>query len=172
MTDNPYAAPAAIVTDIISSADEQVLATRLQRLWASIIDSLILVAVCAALGGAIGFISAFNGGGVEWMEGEGWRYNLVTTVVAFVVYLALNISAMKSTGQTLGKRMIGIRVVQDSDGEQAPLPLLLKRCAILMLPGVVPVAGNIFSFANVVLIFRASHKCIHDDICATRVIKA
>ena len=68
-------------------------------------------------------------------------------------------------GQTLGKRMMGIRVVR-TDGS----PVDLVR--ILLLRNVVPMAINaacgIFSLVDSLFIFGEDRRCLHDHIADTK----
>jgi uncharacterized RDD family membrane protein YckC len=40
-----------------------------------------------------------------------------------------------------------------------------------MLPGQIPVVGQIFSFINILFIFTKEKRCIHDLVAKTKVVQ-
>ncbi|MCY1074661.1 RDD family protein [Archangium lansingense] len=72
------------------------------------------------------------------------------------------------TGQSIGKRMMGIRVVRN-DGSQADF------VRVILLRNVVPYLVNLgcglFWFVDVLFIYAEDQRCLHDHIADTRVVK-
>jgi uncharacterized RDD family membrane protein YckC len=71
-------------------------------------------------------------------------------------------------GQTMGKRLLEMRVVR-SDGSQAPLRRIFwLRNVVNALLGIIP----LYSIIDVLLIFGVRRQCIHDSIADTIVVRA
>lgn len=87
----------------------------------------------------------------------------VLGVLGYQLYL------LATTGQTFGKRTLGIKVVR-ADGS----PVDLGRLIFLrnIVPAVIGlVTCNLFSLIDPFFIFSADHRCLHDHIADTKVIK-
>ncbi|MGZ3458181.1 MAG: RDD family protein [Archangium sp.] len=83
-------------------------------------------------------------------------------VLGYQLYL------LTTTGQSLGKRSMGIKVVR-TDGS----PIDLGRLVFLrnFVPGLLgTVTCNLFSLADPLFIFSANRRCLHDHIADTKVI--
>ena len=75
-------------------------------------------------------------------------------------------------GQTVGKALLGVRIVR-SNGERASLAqLLFVRYGVGYVMTIVMPVGQIYGMVDVLLIFRASRRCLHDLIADTIVVKA
>lgn len=138
------------------------LASRWDRLWASIIDGLMIMAVTIPL--------IYFTGGFDDSKEPSLVYLLLVTLVATAVFFLINGKLLASSGQTVGKRFLGIKIVA-LDGAKADVqPHLIKRYAFYMMIGVLPVIGTILSNINILFIFGKSKRCLHDHIAATKVI--
>jgi uncharacterized RDD family membrane protein YckC len=173
-SNNPYLAPSATLEEIVSP-DTIVLADRLTRLGASILDGLIQLAVLApVIAIIILFTIGFNESTVEILEAteDSILFQLLALVLGIAVFLAINFRLLRDNGQTVGKRICNIKIVR-SDGSPADVQhLLLYRYLPVWIIPQIPIVGGIFALLNVLLIFRESRKCLHDDIADTIVIKA
>jgi uncharacterized RDD family membrane protein YckC len=77
------------------------------------------------------------------------------------------------TGQTLGKKWMGVRVVRFTDGGNPGFGGLIGLREILIaVIGMVPLVGFIFSIVDMCFIFRDDRRCIHDLIANTKVVVA
>lgn len=95
--------------------------------------------------------------------------------------LGIQIYLLTSRGQSLGKILLGVRVVRADDGEK---PGFLRGWLLRELPSgaiqgllqLVPVVGFFLRFAfvttNYLMIFREDRRCLHDFIAGTRVVRA
>jgi uncharacterized RDD family membrane protein YckC len=74
------------------------------------------------------------------------------------------------TGQTWGKKLLSIRIV-DLHGELPPLwRLIVLRYLPTQLLSLVPVAGNVYALLDALFIFRQDKRCLHDIIAGTQVV--
>ena len=58
------------------------------------------------------------------------------------------------------------------DGTQADVQTIaFKRYGVIAAISMIPVVGGIIGLINALMVFRAEHNCLHDDIAKTRVVK-
>ena len=166
---NPYAPPRAIVRDI---ADPSALATpadRSTRLGASILDSIIFMAMVylpVMLGAMVGGATAAATGTASSnsMVAAGG----VAAVAGFSVWCWLTIKYMGRNGQSIAKKLLNIKVVR-TDGSPASLGRLIwLRNVVNGLISIIPLYGII----DALFIFGESRQCLHDKIAGTVVLKA
>ena len=90
------------------------------------------------------------------------------TLVGFAVWCWLTISTMKRNGQSIAKKILGIKVVR-SDGSPASLGRIFwLRNVVNGLISIIPLYGLI----DALFIFGESRQCLHDKIADTIVVKA
>jgi uncharacterized RDD family membrane protein YckC len=139
-----------------ASPPGQLLAGRGARLVAKIIDFAI------PLIGAIVIVIFFV-------------FNIFLGVISLLVLLSIpvvQVVMLSLSGQTIGKRALGIRIVKVDTGQNGGfVPNVVLRAWLIYLLGVVPILGTIFWLVDIFLIFRQDKRCIHDLIAGTRVIQ-
>lgn len=157
---NPYAPPQAPVADVPDPSGPWVLAGRGARLGAVLIDTALLMAVVLTPLYLLG-----------WVEHEpGVLETVRNGLFGLVGFVLINGVLLARHGQTMGKRLVGLRIVR-SDGSVATLGRLLGlRYGVGMVVGMVPALGALYSLVDSLLIFRASRQCLHDTIADTIVI--
>jgi len=146
-------------------ANKVELASRWQRLWASLIDvlTILLITVPAML-----LTSGFSG--IAAGSEPSFIYNLFIGLLGLSFFFFINRKLLAEHGQTIGKMVLGIKIV-DLDGNLPGVTQhLLPRYATFLLPGYVPVVGQYFALINVLFIFTEDKRCIHDHIAKTRVV--
>lgn len=170
---NQYAPPKSVVSDV-GSPDSLDKAGRGARLGAAWLDGII-----GSLGwipGYLQLISAQRGmkaakvGLADVFAAMGpWLYlGIAWTLVVLAVTLVL----MKRNGQTMGKKLVGIKVVR-TDGSAVSLPrIFLLRFLVNTLFTWIPVAGRLYSLVDCLLIFGNDRRCVHDHLADTIVINA
>lgn len=165
--DNLYAPPVAPVgPGPMPSTTAKPLARRMSRLAAQLVDNvglalLLLAPVVAILFATDGELDDTTG-----------PFVIVYLLGAALGVLVVQLLLLHRHGQTIGKMLVGVRIVR-VDGSRAALGRLFGLR--WLLPGViasVPVAGPIFSIADVLFIFRADRRCLHDLIADTIVVEA
>jgi uncharacterized RDD family membrane protein YckC len=163
---NPYAPPRTVVQDIVRPQSGVALADRGARLGATILDSLIF----AGMVYVPMFFAAFTAEAAT--SGESAATMVLgagaLTIVGFAVWCWLNIRYVLRNGQSIGKKLVGIKVVR-ADGTAVSLGRIFwLRNALNAAISIVPLYGLI----DILFIFGSSHQCLHDKIADTIVVKA
>ena len=162
---NRFAPPTARVDDVPAGGPE--LAGRGTRFGAAFLDGLIQGGVYYALAFTL-FRSLIpnmqTGASVAGLAGQ--------FVVSIVIMLVLQGYLLATQGQTIGKKLLGIRIVRSDGGKVDPARVIGLRYVLIWALAVIPVVGWIFALVDALMIFRDSRKCLHDNIADTIVIKA
>ena len=148
-----------------------ILAGRFRRLLATLIDAVLVPALTLALVMISGVVED-----AEDYSGDGWQLRMLISVFALAVlsYLILNGYGLWRRGQTLGKQLLGIAIVQaprQADGHyvQRPTPFWKLICIRAMffplLFMVVPaIVDHLFALTR-------SRRCLHDLAAGTIVVR-
>ncbi len=161
-TPNPFQAPAA---ELRPEATWE-LAGRGERLGAALIDAVAILVVTLPVAWLTG---SFDG----VMEGKqpGIGLQVLNFVIGVATFLAINGYLLKTYGQTIGKRLLKLAIV-DLEGRQPDwIPMIAKRYGVLWVASAIPFVGGLASLIDSLFIFRADRRCIHDLIAETRVVK-
>jgi uncharacterized RDD family membrane protein YckC len=164
-THNPYAPPAAEVQDIFDSTAPVELADRGTRLAAFIVDSLIILAMWylpVIVGVLIGSAGGQDPSPTLVLGG------ILIGTVGFGIWCWLTVRAVLANGQSIAKKMLGIKVVR-SDGSRASLGRIFwLRNVVNGLLSIIP----IYQFVDWLFIFGEPRQCLHDKLADTIVIRA
>jgi len=161
---NPYETPQATVADV-AVAGEQGLAGRGQRLGAAIIDAIIGFVAALPIMSVLGTWSYVQRGVEPPLSAT-----LTSIVLGFTVFALVHGFFLKKNGQTVGKKLVGIRIVGLDERVPTLGRLLGLRYLPVMLVSVVPVIGAFAAIVDVLFIFRSDRRCIHDLIAGTKVV--
>ncbi len=167
---NPYVAPSAAVVEQTAIDDDR-LAGRGERLAASIVDTILMLAIVMP---AMYFGGYFSEVMQAAQRGEriSFLFQLAWGVGGFLVFVLVQGFPLATSAQTWGKRLLGIRI-ETMDARQPPLAtLLLRRYLPMQLVARIPLLGGLIAMVDSLMIFRADHRCGHDLIAGTRVVKA
>lgn len=173
-SENPYQAPRARVDRPLVASDDplaaMVMARRLTRLAAAILDTIILL-IPIFLGLAVsGDFTRL--GTLEPDEAELTMLMLRRMFTFGLPIFAINIYLLAKSGQSLGKKALGIKIVR-TDGTRASLGrLLMLRIALPNVLGAVPTLGQLFGLLDALFIFGEERRCIHDHFADTMVVVA
>jgi uncharacterized RDD family membrane protein YckC len=147
-------------------------ATRLSRLGAFLVDALLAFAPLGAL--VVLVPLALLSGGAKTL--------LVFVVMAGLVSLAVLITQivlLVRNGQTIGKKVLGIRMITTAgDTPSIWRVFFLRWLPFAVTAGVVEYAlkvrglGNLIYVVDAALIFQPTRRCLHDLFADTHVIKA
>lgn len=92
--------------------------------------------------------------------------------IGVLAWTGLAISFVHRNGQSIAKRMIGIKVVR-TDGSRGSLALFFwLRNLVNGLAGLVPGLGWLYFLVDSSIIFGEKQQCLHDMIADTSVVKA
>jgi uncharacterized RDD family membrane protein YckC len=166
-TTNPYAPPRAAVKDVVDPDAGSEPAGRGTRLVASILDGIIIVVMI--------YTPMMIGVGISAAQAHGGKPQLhfspiggLFTLVGLVAWIWLTVMFVSRNGQSIAKKMMGIKVVR-TDGSRASLGRIFwLRNFVNILLGLLPFYGVV----DALLIFGESRQCVHDKIADTIVIKA
>lgn len=148
------------------SPEELVLAGRDRRFTAALIDGLLSLVVTIPLMYFVGVFDAVAQGRVL-----GPRETILLAMAGLVIFLLMHGRLLAQHGQTIGKRMLGIRIV-DLEGNTPPLGRLIGlRYLPLWVAASIPIIANIVPLVDALFIFRADRRCLHDLVAGTRVVE-
>ena len=97
---------------------------------------------------------------------------IVITVLALLAWCGITAWLVATNGQTIGKRMVGIKVVR-TDGSPASFArIFLLRNVVNFLPTFLPFIGLLYQLViDPIFIFQDSRRCLHDLIADTTVVR-
>jgi uncharacterized RDD family membrane protein YckC len=139
-----------------------------RRFVADVVDNLILLVpfflVMGLAGGLIGFANAGAGGPTGGAMTGFMALQVLAQLVYLVAYVLYNALLTGRYGYTLGKKVMGLKVVR-ADGSAVGYGLAFGRTFAEVLSGMICYLGYIIAF------FDAEKRTLHDHICNTRVVK-
>ena len=164
--DNRFAPPLAHVEDVDQGPG--VLAGRWTRLGATLIDALL-----AGLAfGLLALVSPFNIFAPPASSSGIWMLMVQNLVLGFILFLVIHGYLLATRGQTVGKALLKIKIVR-SDGSPASFARIVGlRYLTTSVLASIPLVGTLYGLLDVLLIFRASRRCLHDNIADTIVVTA
>lgn len=150
------------------------LASRGERFVGAFVDGVIMYSIVVAILYVLALIL-----GPLWITNP--VYRIASSLIGPAVFLALNGYLLANQGQTIGKLVVGARIVSDKNGRILPMGELIGKrylpiWLIVAIPSLVMVPAlmllvMVFLSANYFAIFRRNRHCIHDDFANTSVIK-
>ncbi len=161
---NPYQPPIADVSE--PEGEGPALAGRGRRLGAALIDSLISLALMMPVFFGLKLFDTANLARVQTLE-----MKMTLAAIGFVIFSLVHSYLLMRHGQTIGKRLLGIRIVDMAFNKPDLGTLLLGRYLPVILLRNLPMVGPFISLADVLFIFRRDRRCVHDMIAGTQVVK-
>ena len=166
---SPYSPPKANLEGGVAQVGVMPLATAGSRLAAVLVDGLLFlpaivvgIIVAMMMKPAPGAPPPPMGAGSMALAAVVGLYGL-----AVVIYQIIMLS---TRGQTVGKKAMKIRIVRLDGSQPGFVHAFLLRAVVNALPSMIPVVGSIYGLVDVLFIFRADRRCIHDLIAGTRVV--
>lgn len=147
---------------------KEMLADRGDRLFASLLDGFFMMIPMIFI---LLFIVLTNGFD-EFLRNEGFTLSQQIQYFLWgqVIFLTINGYLLYTSGQTVGKKILKIRIV-NSQGEVPSIGRLYGLRYLLMnLFGFIPVIGSFIYLIDVLFIFREDRRCLHDMIAETKVV--
>ncbi len=175
-TPNAYAPPKANVADV-SPGQDLTLASRLSRLGAAILDGIIISALVytpliftGALGAAMA--SAMRSGNPLQFWGVFATGAGIVSCLLFIGWAVITFRLVAANGQTIAKKLIGIKVVR-SDGSRATVGRIFwLRNVVNTLITLIPLVGYLYALVDALFIFTERKQTLHDRIADTIVVDA
>jgi len=164
---NPYAAPTARIADMRGEEDFEI-ASRGARLGAVLLDALVISVPAMLIAMFLPAFGSRSNGGIS----AGGALLLGLFGLGAIAFMAMQLILLYRHGQTIGKRLVGIRIVR-SDGSRAGLArIFFLRSFVPGLIGAIPLLGPIFGLIDPLFIFGEEKRCVHDLIADTIVVNA
>lgn len=139
--------------------------SRFRRWLGSVID-VFLQAFLLLVGGALVQLAA-----PRLFAGLGWWGHIVVMVASLLVFLAVHGYLLARYGQTIGKRLLGMRIVSYASHQRLPLwKLVALREGLLYTLALIPGVGPIMALVDALAIFITDHRCLHDLLAGSAVI--
>jgi len=182
-SNNNYAPPQSVVSDVPLTDAAFEKASRLSRFVAAILDGLIFTIPLSPT--YVAFFRTLSSVGVNGGHGAptanpfaAWAMMAQTGtpffIGSFINLILLGVTAMLvyKNGQTIAKRLLGIKVVR-TDGSRASFPrIFFLRNVLNIVIMLVPLLGGIYALVDPLMIFGGARRCAHDYIADTIVIRA
>lgn len=171
---NRFAPPKAPLAEPGSLADGPVLAGRGMRLVAVILDGLLISLIIWPLFFVFGSMSFMlpsdPNSPAEAMANMGHMFQAM--IPGYVVAAVVQGWSLHAFGGTLGKKIMGLRIVRTDGSRAGFVRLFFGRGAAAVLPACIPLLGGVYALIDALLIFRESRQCVHDQIADTIVVTA
>lgn len=167
--ENLYAAPQSQIRSEqagYSDSPTVQLASRMQRLGAYTLDVVLAMVVYMPIVG-VAFVSEASGADSETM-----------TVLIFVVFglgllafAGVNLYLLYRDGQTIGKRLVGIKIVRgDLVSRASLLRIIFLRTLPVWVVNNIPCMGIFAVLGNYLVILGDERRCGHDYLADTHVV--
>ena len=162
--ENVYAPPAS---NLEKPTVESPLASRWARLGGALIDGVLAILITFPLMYLTGYWEK------AMAQEVGFADNLLMGVLGLVIFLLLHGYLLVNYGQTIGKKVIGTRIVSVDSNEILPLSkIFFLRYLPISVAAQIPGIGQLLVIVDDLFIFRGDKRCVHDLIAGTKVVKA
>lgn len=163
---NPYTAPRSAVVEEQAVRRIQ-LAEPWERLVARLIDNAIVLAILFGLLFVVGQFSALP----SIFADESMLSTVLYSALGLVTYLLVQGPLLRSSGQTWGKRVFKIHIVDMSRRKPVFWKIAILRELPLGLFTLIPMVGQILALINALMIARMDRRCGHDLLAGTQVVR-
>ncbi|MFO1066108.1 MAG: RDD family protein [Pirellulales bacterium] len=160
--------------DALPVSENDELAGRFTRFAAAMVDGIIMMAITMPVMFATGFVARTQAQQVSIFEQIGM------SLLGMVMMLALNGYLLATRGQTIGKLLTKIQIVDAQSGGRLPFLRVYVYRYLWMLPLVLVVAFipgtaddglvNLLALIDALFIFGADRRCLHDHIAGSKVV--
>lgn len=141
------------------------LASPWKRLGAALIDVVVAMVGLMPIMSLTGVLSqSFNGQPMTLGQ------QIALFVGGWVVFLSLNGYLLYHKGQTIGKAVTKMRIVDQHGNVPSFGTLIGLRYFVPGLVAQIPLVGGLLSIVDVLFIFGQEHRCLHDQLAGTWVI--
>ncbi|MGH2749386.1 MAG: RDD family protein [Actinomycetota bacterium] len=145
-----------------------------QRLGAYILDALIIFVPLLILFGALlaGSVESFDAESGQFRSGPLSGGNVLFTLFGLAVSIAyFTLLEGSTSGQTVGKKALSIRVIHANTGGTIGYGRALGRNAVRSLPGLIPLLSLIWVLLdNLWMLWDKEKQTLHDKAASTLVV--
>ena len=143
------------------------LASRWSRFWGAMIDGLIGMAISMPVLIMVGYWDRAMAQQITPME------TVMGAIFGFTMFIVVHGYFLSRDGQTIGKKLVGTRIVSAESNELLPLwKILFARYLPISVVANIPLAGTGLLIVNYLFIYRKDKRCLHDLVAGTKVIRA
>ena len=144
------------------------LASRGKRLAAAVVDVFIFFPLVLLIAQPLGLINISD---PVKMQGFNLDQNMQLFIIGQVLFLLVQGYLLHTQGQTIGKKLLKIRIVSLDDELLGIGQLYFVRYLTFSLIAQIPIIGAFISMVNVLFIFGQDRRCLHDRLAGTKVIE-
>ena len=144
------------------------LASRGKRLGGSAIDTLIQIPVIVS----VMYFSGILGTVMRSGNSLPIKLRVALFFCSAASFLVFNGYLLFHKGQTIGKLLVGTRIVDMQGNLPGLCTLFGLRFLVLSLINQIPILGQVMGLVNALFIFGKARRCLHDYIAGTQVIDA
>jgi uncharacterized RDD family membrane protein YckC len=138
-----------------------------KRLGGAVLDAIIALLLVLML---MGILAALGWPVLSEAPPKSWNQDWVWVAVGALIYSLLNGYFLAYKGQSVGKMVVGTRIV-DSNGNIPGLERSLGlRFIVMQVITHVPLVGFVIGLADPLFIFGKARRCLHDYLAGTWVI--
>lgn len=101
--------------------------------------------------------------------GPGPEAFVIVPFTIFASYLIINGFFLASKGQTIGKKLLRIQIVNVQNDSPPSIPIILGRTLLYLISLLTPCL--ILWFVDVLSVFRSDRRCLHDLAAGTKVVR-
>ncbi len=171
---NLYAPPKSAVKDVGGDKAFE-LASRVSRLAAVILDGILgFICFTPAYVANMALLAQQARGNpmMVWIslaKTGTWFY---VGLLGALVVLAIDLILLARNGQTIGKKLLGIKVVRVDGSPVSLFRVFFLRYVCNTILTLIPLAGSLYSLVDCLMIFSESRRTVHDRIADTIVVNA
>ncbi len=167
---NPYAPPQVDILPPVDPSKNERLATPWRRLGASMLDTLILLAINLPLMWITGYFTRVYQLAAQGNASAVGLEQVVWSAVGLAIMVMVNWNHL-AVGETIGKRALGLRIVRKNGEAAGRNHIILRRMLPLQIVALFPYnVGTVLVLIDSLFVFRSAHNTLHDDIADTKVV--
>jgi len=102
----------------------------------------------------------------------GFLASMGFTLFGFIVFVAIQGYFLNQSGQTIAKKLLKMKIVDESGNKPEFVRLIALRYGVLQFAQLVPFLGAIYGLVDALFIFRDDRRRISDLLAGTRVVMA
>lgn len=144
------------------------LASRGKRLAAAVVDVFIFFPLVLLIAQPLGLINISD---PAKMQGFNLDQTMQLFIIGQVLFLLVQGYLLHTQGQTIGKKLLKIRIVSLDDELLGIGQLYFVRYLTFSLIAQIPIIRAFISMVNVLFIFGQDRRCLHDRLAGTKVIE-